>query len=181
MLTSRSGAKHRNLAMQLGANGYFTKPYIEQEFLVEIGKILQQKNNLTSQSTLTPQIVTHKTIMVIDDSSVLRRTMALSLSNKGYRVLQARDGKEGLKLLKNNLQTNLVICDIEMPNMNGFEFLTSRQQNMQLTKIPVAMLTFRSSDKQRNLAISLGADAYFTKPYVEEQFILEIEKIFKIL
>jgi chemotaxis family two-component system sensor histidine kinase/response regulator PixL len=177
MLTSRSGAKHRNLAMQLGANGYFTKPYIEQEFLVEIGKILQQKNNLTSQSTLTPQIVTQKTIMVIDDSSALRRTMALSLSNKGYRVLQARDGKEGLELLKNNLQTNLVICDIEMPNMNGFEFLTSRQQNMQLTKIPVAMLTFRSSDKQRNLAISLGADAYFTKPYVEEQFILEIEKI----
>ncbi|GAB4532179.1 MAG: hypothetical protein Tsb0014_16360 [Pleurocapsa sp.] len=177
MLTSRSGAKHRNLAMQLGANGYFTKPYIEQEFLVEIGQILQQKSNLTSKSTSTPQVAVQKTIMVIDDSSALRRTMALSLSNKGYHVLQARDGKEGLELLKNNLQTDLVICDIEMPNMNGFEFLTSRRQNAQLTKIPVAMLTSRSSDKHRTLALSLGANAYFTKPYVEEKFISKIEEI----
>jgi len=177
MLTSRSGAKHRNLAMQLGANAYFTKPYIEQEFVAEIKKILQLQNGLSKSSTSVPKAIASKTILVIDDSSALRRTLALSLERKGYRVLQARDGVEGLDLLKSNLQTNLVICDVEMPNMNGFEFLTCRRQEPQLTKIPVAMLTSRSTDKHRNLAKSLGANFYFTKPYTEEKFLTEIENI----
>ena len=180
MLTSRSGAKHRNLAMQLGANGYFTKPYIEQDFLVEINKILTNKNKALTQSTSKiTQKKTNQTILIIDDSSALRRTLALCLEKKGYRVLQARDGGEGLDILKQNLQTTLVICDVEMPNVNGFEFLTARRDEPQLTQIPVAMLTSRSSDKHRTLAKSLGANVYFTKPYVEETFMVEIENIIK--
>jgi chemotaxis family two-component system sensor histidine kinase/response regulator PixL len=167
MLTSRSGVKHRNLAMQLGANAYFTKPCIEQEFLVELKKIL---NPSQQKSPTIPKTLTNQTILVIDDSSALRKTMALSLEKKGYRVLQARDGQEGLEQLKQNPQVNLVICDIEMPNMNGFEFLTARRQEVKLAKIPVAMLTSRSNEKHRNLAEQLGAIAYFTKPYVEEEF-----------
>ena len=180
MLTSRSGAKHRNLAMQLGANGYFTKPYIEQDFLVEINRILSNKNKALTQSTSKiTQKKTNQTILIIDDSSALRRTLALCLEKKGYRVLQARDGGEGLDILKQNLQTTLVICDVEMPNVNGFEFLTARRDEPQLTQIPVAMLTSRSSDKHRTLAKSLGANVYFTKPYVEETFMVEIENIIK--
>ncbi|GAB4227857.1 MAG: hypothetical protein Kow0049_08400 [Stanieria sp.] len=167
MLTSRSGVKHRNLAMQLGANAYFTKPYIEQEFLVELKKILNPSQH---KSPTIPKTLTNQTILVIDDSSALRKTMALSLEKKGYRVLQARDGQEGLEQLKQNPQVNLVICDVEMPNMNGFEFLTARRQEVKLAKIPVVMLTSRSSEKHRNLAEKLGAIAYFTKPYVEEEF-----------
>ncbi|AFZ37885.1 CheA signal transduction histidine kinase [Stanieria cyanosphaera PCC 7437] len=167
MLTSRSGVKHRSLAMQLGANAYFTKPYIEQEFLVELKKIL----NPSVQKTIAiPKTLPTQTILVIDDSSALRKTMALSLEKKGYRVLQARDGQEGLEQLKQNPQVNLVICDVEMPNMNGFEFLTARRQEVKLAKIPVAMLTSRTNEKHRNLAQQLGAIAYFTKPYVEEEF-----------
>jgi chemotaxis family two-component system sensor histidine kinase/response regulator PixL len=120
---------------------------------------------------------TKQTILVIDDSSALRKTMAATLENKGYRVLQARDGVEGLEVLENNPQINLVICDIEMPNMNGFEFLTSRRQKPQLTKIPVAMLTSRSGEKHRLLAQQLGAEASFTKPYVEETFIAALERM----
>ncbi len=172
MLTSRSGAKHHNLAIQLGANGYFTKPYIEQEFVAEVKKLLEKNSNSINNS----QAIKTKTILVIDDSSALRRTLALSLERKGYRILQGRDGREGLELLKNNLQTNLVICDVEMPNMDGFEFLTNRRQESQLTKIPVVMLASRSSDKHRSLATSLGANGYFTKPYVEDKFLKDIEK-----
>ncbi|BAU64303.1 CheA signal transduction histidine kinase [Stanieria sp. NIES-3757] len=167
MLTSRSGVKHRSLAMQLGANAYFTKPYIEQEFLVELKKIL---NPSVQKPIAIPKTLPTQTILVIDDSSALRKTMALSLEKKGYRVLQARDGQEGLEQLKQNPQVNLVICDVEMPNMNGFEFLTSRRQEVNLAKIPVAMLTSRTNEKHRNLAQQLGAIAYFTKPYVEEEF-----------
>ncbi|MEM8718902.1 MAG: hybrid sensor histidine kinase/response regulator [Cyanobacteria bacterium P01_G01_bin.39] len=169
MLTSRSGAKHRNLAKQLGANGYFTKPYVEQDFLKEVNQILGENQQSSYHSD-------PKTILIVDDSSALRRTLALSLEQQGYRVLQGRDGAEGLQQLRDNLQTDLVICDLEMPNVNGFEFLTARRQEPQLTKIPVIMLTSRTSDKHRALASSLGAAGFFSKPYVEQQFLPKIEQ-----
>jgi two-component system, chemotaxis family, sensor histidine kinase and response regulator PixL len=175
MLTSRSGAKHRNLAQQLGADGYFTKPYVEQDFIQEVKKILEGKKHSEDKPPTAIAIKT-KTISIIDDSSALRSTLALSLEQRGYRVLQSRDGAEGLKQLRSNLQTDLVICDIEMPNVNGFEFLTLRRQEPSLCQIPVIMLTSRGSEKHRNLAVSLGAEGFFTKPYVEEKFIAEIEQ-----
>ncbi|MGK7895984.1 MAG: response regulator [Xenococcus sp. (in: cyanobacteria)] len=181
MLTSRSGNKHRNLATQLGADGYFTKPYVEQEFLKELNKILQEKQNKTSKQTLAaPKASNNITILVIDDSSSLRRTMTLSLQNQGYRVLQARDGQEGLAQMRNNPQIALAICDLEMPNVNGFELLTTRFQEPTLRKIPVAILTSSSGDKHRNLAQQLGANAYFSKPYVEQELLSGIKNLIKI-
>ena len=181
MLTSRSGNKHRNLATQLGANGYFTKPYVEQEFLKELNKILSDRKTKTSQQTATATKISNNiTILVIDDSSSLRRTMALSLENQGYRVLQARDSEEGLAQMTSNPQIALAICDIEMPNTNGFELLTTRRQEPQLMKIPVAILSSRSGDKNRNLAKQLGADAYFSKPYVEKEFLSRIKNLIQI-
>jgi two-component system, chemotaxis family, sensor histidine kinase and response regulator PixL len=175
MLTSRSGAKHRNLAKQLGADGYFTKPYVEQDFIQEVKKILEGKEP-AEPKTQTAIAIKTKTILIVDDSSALRSTLAASLEQKGYRVLQGRDGAEGLNQLRSNLQTDLVICDIEMPNINGFEFLTQRRQEPQLSQIPVVMLTSRGSEKHRTLAASLGAEGFFTKPYVEDGFISEIEQ-----
>ena len=179
MLTSRSGAKHRNLAKQLGADGYFTKPYIEQEFVAEIEKILaEDKNTPNKKQSIIDEYAT-KTVLVIDDSSALRRTLSLALENQGYRVLQGRDGVEGLELLRKNSETDLVICDVEMPNMNGFEFLTSRRQEPNLLRVPVIMLTSRSTEKHRSLANSLGANGYFTKPYVQEKFLEDVNSLIK--
>ena len=116
-------------------------------------------------------------IMVIDDSTALRRTMALSLQNQGYQVIQAKDGQDGMKQLRQQLDIDLIVCDVEMPNMNGFEFLDLRRRDSNLSKIPVIMLTSRSGQKHRNLATQLGANAYFTKPYVEQEFLQELNKI----
>jgi two-component system, chemotaxis family, sensor histidine kinase and response regulator PixL len=115
--------------------------------------------------------------LVVDDAVALRRTLALSLERAGFRVVQARDGREAIEQLQKNDSTNLVICDIEMPNMNGFDFLNYRRQNPQLSKIPVIMLTSRSNDKHRWLAMHLGATAYFTKPYIEQTFLRAIQDI----
>ena len=180
MLTSRSGEKHRSLARQLGANAYFTKPYIEQEFMGELKTILSQKNNSSEDgSKYTTQRRANLNILIIDDSSALRKTMTLSLEKQGYRILQARHGKEGLEQLKQNPQVSLIICDIEMPIMNGFEFLDFHRQNANIAHIPVAMLSSRSSEKHRNLAKQLGAIAFFTKPYIEEEFLQEIKNLIK--
>ena len=177
MLTSRGGLQHRSLAMQLGADGYFIKPYDESELVAKVKKILSRDRPFEGNSRLA--IALEGTILVIDDSAALRRTLTLSLEHKGYRVLQARDGAEGLEILRNNLQTNLVICDLEMPNTNGFEFLTMRRQEPDLAKIPVVMLTSRGSDKHRALAGSLGAEGFYTKPYVEEQFLQDLAKFIR--
>jgi chemotaxis family two-component system sensor histidine kinase/response regulator PixL len=64
-----------------------------------------------------------------------------------------------------------------MPNMNGFDFLNHRRQDSQLQNIPVVMLTSRSNDKHRRLAMHLGATAYFTKPYIEQQFLKSITEL----
>ncbi|MBD0334351.1 MAG: hybrid sensor histidine kinase/response regulator [Cyanobacteria bacterium Co-bin13] len=111
------------------------------------------------------------TVLVVDDAVTSRRILTLSLERAGYRILQARDGQEALEQLEQNPSVQLVVCDIEMPNMNGFEFLTQRRQNPALTKIPTVMLTSRSNDKHRWLAMQLGATAYFTKPYLEQEFL----------
>jgi chemotaxis family two-component system sensor histidine kinase/response regulator PixL len=64
-----------------------------------------------------------------------------------------------------------------MPNMNGFEFLSHRRTDPQISKIPVVMLTSRSSEKHRQLAMHLGAKHYFTKPYIEQEFLAAIKNI----
>jgi two-component system, chemotaxis family, sensor histidine kinase and response regulator PixL len=117
------------------------------------------------------------TVLVVDDAVALRRTLALTLERAGCRVLQARDGREAIEQLRQSTGVNLVVCDIEMPNMNGFEFLGQRRQDPQLSKIPVAMLTSRSNDKHRWLAMRLGATAYFTKPYLEQEFLAAVKHI----
>jgi len=135
---------------------------------------------VTSNPALPPQRMMTETVLVVDDSITLRQTLALTFEKAGYRVLQARDGREAIEQLqKNSAVINLVVCDVEMPNMNGFEFLSQRRQDPVISKPPVIMLTSRSSDKHRMLAKQLGAREYFTKPYIEQEFLTAISTIIK--
>ncbi len=112
-----------------------------------------------------------KLVLVVDDSITLRQTLALTLQKAGYRVLQAKDGYEAIEQLRHRTDIELVICDVEMPRMNGFEFLKHRQQDSVLADIPVVMLTSRSASKHRLIATELGATAYITKPYLEQKLL----------
>lgn len=129
------------------------------------------------RSPLSGKMIQAPTILVVDDAVTLRRTLALSLERQGFRILQARDGWEAIDQLKQSASIKLIICDVEMPNMNGFEFLSYRRQTPAFAKIPVVMLTSRSNDKHRWLATQLGATAYFTKPYLEQDFLNAIKTI----
>ncbi|NJO79832.1 MAG: hybrid sensor histidine kinase/response regulator [Cyanobacteria bacterium RM1_2_2] len=126
------------------------------------------------------------TILVVDDAVTLRRTLALFLEREGFRVVQAQDGREAIDQFQQTSQTSiqatnqqstvkLIVCDIEMPNMNGFEFLSYRRQDPLLAAVPVVILTSRSNEKHRWLAMQLGATAYFTKPYLEQEFLTALK------
>ncbi|MBF2073851.1 MAG: response regulator [Synechococcales cyanobacterium C42_A2020_086] len=117
------------------------------------------------------------TVLVVDDAVTLRRTMALFLEREGFRVLQAQDGQEAVEQLQQMPSVQLIICDIEMPNMNGFEFLSYRRQHPSLASVPVVILTSRSNEKHRWLAMQLGATAYFTKPYLEHEFLSTLKTL----
>ncbi|MDB9309300.1 response regulator [Aphanizomenon sp. CS-733/32] len=120
-------------------------------------------------------------ILIVDDSINVRRYLALTLEKGGYQVEQAKDGQEALEKLESGLQVQAVICDIEMPRIDGYSFLERINNNTELRNIPVAMLTSRSSSKHRQLAMQLGAKAYFSKPYNEQELLRTLEEmIFQI-
>jgi chemotaxis family two-component system sensor histidine kinase/response regulator PixL len=136
------------------------------------------EENSSTPSAPNPAKTTVPTVLVVDDSITVRQTLALTLQKADYRVLQARDGREAINQLQQNLHIiQLVISDVEMPNMNGFEFLSHRRQDPQLSKIPVVMLTSRSSEKHQQLAKHLGAKHYFTKPYIEQEFLTAVKEL----
>ncbi|XGW00235.1 MAG: response regulator [Leptolyngbya sp. BL-A-14] len=116
-------------------------------------------------------------ILIIDDSINVRRFLALTLEKAGYRVEQAKDGQDALEKLQAGLAVQAVICDIEMPRLDGYGFLTKVKSNPALVHLPITMLTSRSSDKHRQLAMSLGATAYFSKPYNEHDLLQSLERV----
>ncbi len=115
------------------------------------------------------------TILIVDDSINVRRFLALTLEKGGYLVEQAKDGQDALEKLLTGLSVQAVICDIEMPRVDGYGFLGRVKANGDLKNIPVAMLTSRSSDKHRQLAMQLGARAYFSKPYNEQELLRTLD------
>ena len=129
--------------------------------------------HLAPTSSQAPQI------LVVDDSYTIRQLLSLMLTRARYRVVQAKDGLDALEKLQNGLDCSLAIVDIEMPRMDGFELLRSMRSTQRFAKIPIAMLTSRSGEKHRQMAMELGANQYFTKPYSETQLLEAIPKLIK--
>ena len=178
MLTSRGADKHRDLATDLGAQAYLTKPYTEKDLmdvaqkLIEINRANKEAElmvvNQESNDDSFTEIKSNPLVLIIDDSVTVRELLSMSFKKAGYRVEQARDGQEAWNKLKDGLECDIAFCDIEMPRMNGLELLANLQQDDILSSLPIAMLTSRGAQKMRNIAAERGAKGYFVKPYVEE-------------
>ena len=118
-----------------------------------------------------------QTLLVVDDSSSLRQTIAMSLEKVSQEVYQAENGLKALEQLQKLDEVNLIVCDLEMPMMNGFQFLKALHQNKNKKQVPVIILTSRDSDKHRKLALQLGAAAYLIKPCDEQELFNTINRI----
>ncbi|NEO70560.1 response regulator [Moorena sp. SIO3H5] len=118
-----------------------------------------------------------KTFLVVDDSITERQNLSLILERNGNQVVQAKDGLEAIELLRKSHGVDLIICDLEMPRLNGLELLSLSHQEPALADIPIIMLTSRSQKKYKQLATELGAMAYLTKPYLDEDILATINKV----
>jgi chemotaxis family two-component system sensor histidine kinase/response regulator PixL len=148
-------------------------PVIDSRALLELitSKSSTQQSKSKSDKKALPPIPPVPTVMVIDDSLTIQETMFLTLRKAGYRVIKAHDGREALKQLRRYPGIQVVICDIEMPGMNGFEFLSHCRQAFPNRHLPIIILTSRSGEKHRQLAKHLGAFAYLTKPCLKQELL----------
>ncbi|MEI6381403.1 MAG: response regulator [Cyanobacteriota bacterium ELA615] len=144
--------------------------------IVELMEIARKKpvslNLAPKNQALQQQIeIPAHLILIVDDSITVREMLSASFIKMGYRVEQARDGQEAWDKLTSGLQCDLIFCDIEMPRLNGLDFLAKLKEDKKLNTIPVALLTSRAAQKHRNIAIHYGASAYFVKPYREQEIL----------
>ena len=114
-------------------------------------------------------------VLVVDDSLTVRRITRRLLEREGLRVALAKDGMEALELLAGE-RPAVVLSDIEMPRMDGFDLLRNIRGDSALADLPVIMITSRIAQKHRDLAHELGADGYLGKPYGEEELLRLIRR-----
>ncbi|MEO8060640.1 MAG: Hpt domain-containing protein, partial [Burkholderiales bacterium] len=109
-------------------------------------------------------------VMVVDDSLTVRRVTQRLLVREGYRVVLAKDGLDALERLGEELP-QIVLSDIEMPRMDGFDLVRNMRGDARLRELPVIMITSRIAQKHRDYAAELGVDHYLGKPYSEEDLL----------
>ncbi len=117
-----------------------------------------------------------KTVMVVDDSVTVRKVTGRFLEREGYNVITAKDGAEALLLLQDHIP-DVMLLDIEMPRMDGFEVAKNIRTSSRLKGIPIIMITSRTGSKHRDRALDLGVDKYMGKPYQEDMLLKNIQEL----
>ncbi len=110
------------------------------------------------------------TVMVVDDSLTVRKVTQRLLVREGYEVMLAKDGVDAMRQLQDR-QPDVMLVDIEMPRMDGFDLTRNVRADERLHDIPIVMITSRMADKHRNHAMSLGVNVYLGKPYRDDELL----------
>ncbi|HTD03580.1 hybrid sensor histidine kinase/response regulator, partial [Undibacterium sp.] len=118
---------------------------------------------------------TQHIVMVVDDSLTVRRVTQRLLSREGYQVVLAKDGIDALEQLQ-SITPDVMLVDIEMPRMDGFDLTRNVRSDARTSHVPIIMITSRTADKHKNYAFELGVNAYFGKPYREDDLLEAITR-----
>lgn len=117
-----------------------------------------------------------KTILIVDDSASLRQVVSIALKGAGYDVIEGVDGKDALSKL-NGQKVHLIISDVNMPNMNGIEFVKAAKQIAEYKFTPVIMLTTESGESMKQEGQAAGAKAWVVKPFQPAQMLAAVSKL----
>lgn len=116
-----------------------------------------------------------KTILVADDSPTIRKFVSIALTMRGFDVVVACDGMEAIEKLPAN-KIDLIITDLNMPNLDGFEFIKSVRENTQYRDVPIIILTSLSGNAEIERGIKVGANSYVVKPFDPKRIQYEVSK-----
>ena len=147
-------------------------------FILDIGGLMRYRGGgavkVVYQPAADHAIRQQSTVMVVDDSITMRRVASKLLERNNYQVVTAKDGVDALAQLQDVLP-DVVLLDIEMPRMDGFELASHMQNEQNFAKIPIIMITSRTGEKHRDRAFEIGVTNYMGKPYQEEELIENIQ------
>jgi two-component system chemotaxis response regulator CheY len=117
-----------------------------------------------------------KTIMIVDDSASLRQVVSIALTSAGYDVIEGNDGNDALNKLTGQ-KVHLIISDVNMPGMNGFDFVKEVKTRPSYKFTPIMMLTTESHESKKMAGKEAGARAWMVKPFMPEQLLAAVEKL----
>ncbi|HAN54817.1 MAG TPA: hybrid sensor histidine kinase/response regulator, partial [Betaproteobacteria bacterium] len=139
---------------------------------------LRKDQHGAQQSALAPAVpaTAAKVVMVVDDSLTVRKITGRMLAREGYQVITAKDGLDALQMLQDSVP-DVMLLDIEMPRMDGFELTRTMRADPKLASVPIIMITSRTADKHRDHAFSLGVNDYLGKPFQEEVLLARIAEL----
>jgi two-component system chemotaxis response regulator CheY len=120
-------------------------------------------------------MIMSKVILTVDDSASVRQMVKFTLTDAGYSVIEAVDGKDALAKLANPV--NLVITDLNMPNLDGIGLIRSVRANPACKGIPIIMLTTESQDSRKQEGKAAGATGWIVKPFTTQQMIAVVKRI----
>jgi chemosensory pili system protein ChpA (sensor histidine kinase/response regulator) len=118
-------------------------------------------------------------VMVVDDSITMRKVTGRVLERHNYEVITAKDGVDAIEKLQERIP-DVMLLDIEMPRMDGYELATHMRNDSRLRGIPIIMITSRTGEKHRQRAFEIGVDRYLGKPYQENELMRNVQEILKV-
>lgn len=146
--------------------------------VVDLSQLLARASD--SVRSVVPSLTVPRTslrqapgVLIVDDALSVRNSLLEMVLDAGYRAETARDGAEAVRALE-DFRPDVILTDLEMPNMNGIELTAHIRRRDDTKALPVIMITSRSQDKHRRLAAEAGVDVYFTKPYNEAELLESI-------
>jgi DNA-binding response OmpR family regulator len=119
-----------------------------------------------------------KRILIVDDEEVIRKFLKIHLTRLGYEVTEAEDGQKAIEKIGGG-KFDLIICDVMMPNKNGWEVIKEVKSNPELNEIPIILLTAKNDDVDMFKGYELGANYYMTKPFTKDQLLYGLKLMFE--
>ena len=118
------------------------------------------------------------TVMVVDDSITIRKVTARMLERNDFAVMTAKDGVDAVAQLQDQVP-DLMLLDIEMPRMDGYELAQHVRNDARLREVPIIMITSRTGEKHRQRALDIGVNRYLGKPYQEADLLENIQQLLR--
>jgi two-component system chemotaxis response regulator CheY len=157
---------------QAGHNGEFAG---NTELQAPVSGENHQSSDLIGLQPINESVMS-KRILTIDDSKTMRDMLMLTLAEAGFDVIQAVDGQDGLDVLEKE-QVDVIITDINMPRMDGYEVIRSLRKNPEHKTTPILVLTTESEAEKKNLAREAGATGWMVKPFDPDRLVATVRKV----